>query len=908
MLCPLHEDVKRSASLNVLTGDFYCQAEGIGMGVTDLIRQRSQWVPPGVAATNGHGSSGSRGSRSAEQEIITEGKISGWQSSLMTSDEPLEILCTRRGLTEETLELFQVGWDRDRKVYTIPVRGPDREIWNVRRYTFNPRNDTKIWSVAGMRTTELYPLWMYMEEDWDDVIVMGGEWDAMITIQNGFHAITRTAAEKIWKPEWSRYFEGKRMFLGHDADFTGVAANKKVYRYLKPVAREVKVIELPYEIVPKRGKDWTDFFLEHDRADAEQLLFSARTPRSRETSGDPEIITVLDSFDAHKVADPVKLAVTIKGKKDPGYSVPKQIKLSCTQDAGPKCNFCPMKGKDGNDTIDIAPGNPSVLGMLDAPSSTIHQQVVFEYGVPGGKCPKLEIEVTEHQSVEVLFARPSVDHGSEQKHGPNAGEYKSIKITSVGRHDTLPNNTILVTGALYPNPRSQVNEFLAWEIERQETSVDRFQVTPEAVKLMQRFQPRKGQRPLKKLAEINRDLSLHVTRIVGRPEMHALMDLTFHSVLAWKFGGKLEHRGWIQSIIIGDTRTGKSDAAVSLVRHFGAGETVGGEAASIAGLVGGLQQIGGKDWAVTWGVIPINDGRIVIIDEFPHPDDISKMSDVLSSGVAKLTKIQQDATLARTRTIWMGNPPQSTMAHFTYGVDAFKAIINTPEDIARFDLAMAVATGDVPEDEINRPIETKGELRYTSEACHTMLMWAWTRKPDQVIWARGAEDEVFKLASEMGKRYIEEPPLVQAANIRIKIARVAVAIAARTFSTDKTHECIVVTKEHVQDAVAFMDRIYEMTTFGYAERSRERLSDFQEAMDNREEVRKFLLERRGLAKFLRSQTKFRRQDLEEVLNYDKDMANATIARLWNARMVRKVGTADIFVEPVLHGLLREVKF
>lgn len=908
MVCPLHEDNKRSASLNVLTGAFYCQAEDIGMGIQDLLKLRSEWIPPSPDAASQNGHARRSGTRSSAPEVITEGRISGWQSALMSSDEPLDELIARRGLHEETLERFQIGWDPDRQAYTVPVRGPDRELWNVRYYTFDPNADTKIWSTRGMRVTELYPM-SILESDPEDIIICEGEWDTLLTIQNGYHAITKTSGAKTWNTGWNVYFKDRRVWLAHDADFDGQAANRKVGRSLMPIVKELRVIELPYPIEPKHGKDLTDFWLEHDRADFEQLLYTARVPGKKDEK-QVQTITVLDSFDAQKVGDPVQLEVTIKGKKDPGYSVPKRVQLNCSRDRGPQCNYCPLKPAGGEVKVEIAPANPAVLGMLDTGTGKMMEMIAGDYGVPGAKCPKLTIEVEEHQAVEELFARPSIDHGLEQsfgqEDGPNAGAYKNIKITSVGRHDTMPNNTLLVTGALYPNPRSQKNEFLAWEIERRETSIDRFEITPEAIKLMKRFQPRKGQRPLRKLSEIDRELARHVTRIVGRPEMHALMDLTWHSLLAFRFAGTIETRGWIQSIIIGDTRTGKSAAANALLRHFGAGERVAGESASLAGLIGGLQQMNGKDWAVTWGVIPLNDQRMVVVDEFPHPDDISKMSDTLSSGVAKLTKIQQDVTHARTRTLWMGNPPATEMSNYTYGVDSFRAIIHTPEDIARFDLAMAVTFGDVPSEEINKPVRG-GELRYTAEACHTMLMWCWTRKPTQVIWSKGAEDTVFKLANEMGKRYTEQPPLVQAANIRIKIARVAVALAARTFSTDETHENVIVTKEHVQDAVTFMDLLYGLPSFGYAERSRERLLDIAEAEENREEIRRYLLERRGLAKFLRGVGRFRRQDLEEIMNADRDTANAVINKLWTSRMIRKDGQ-DIRIEPTLHSLLREVRW
>ena len=102
-------------------------------------------------------------------------------------------------------------------------------------------------------------------------------------------------------------------------------------------------------------------------------------------------------------------------------------------------------------------------------------------------------------------------------------------------------------------------------------------------------------------------------------------------------------------------------------------------------------------------------------------------------------------------------------------------------------------------------------------------MWVWTRQAEQIIWARGAEDAVYKHALAMGETYIEDPPLVQAANIRIKIARMAVALAARLFSTDASHEKIIVTKAHVEDAVTFIGILYGMTAFGYEERSRERI-------------------------------------------------------------------------------------
>jgi len=902
MHCPLHSDGTRSASLNVQLGDWYCFAGCGGGSVRDLIRLKPDWVPPDAVSSY----TGATSRNGSNPDGLSEARVSGWHSALMSDDDRIEYLSAERGINISTIENFELGWVKDRRLFTIPIRDAEGTLVNVRYYNPTPaEGKRKIWGVTGHNAPRLYPYEALIS---DRIIIGGGEWDILVTIQNGYPAITRTAAENVWRGEWNELFRGKQVYLAHDADHTGRAANQKVMRALQRIA-DVYTIELPYPMTEKHGKDLTDFWKEHDRSDMEQLLKDA-TPASKskatdkknkEAADDAELVTVLDSFDARAHGQAVRLAVTVKGKREPGYTIPKEIKYECTRDAGAKCQFCPLNATGGEATQHIEASDPIVLQLLDVSNSLMMQSLQADAGIPGGKCPRVAADIRQHQAVEVLWARPSLDHSD----GSKAESYKNIRLTSVGRHDTLANNSVEVKGALYANPRTQTNEFLAWDIEKTETSVDHFEITPRNISLMKKFQT-KG-RPLKKLRAISEELSAHVTKIVGRPQMHAMMDLTFHSALAFKFSGQVVGRGWLDTLVIGDTRTGKSEAAEGLVRHYSAGEVVGGESASFAGLVGGLQQLGGKEWAVTWGVIPINHRRLVVIDEASglSYEEIGAMSDVRASGFAKLTKIQQEVTLAQTRLLWLSNPRNAKMSDFTYGVDAIAPLIGNNEDVARFDLAMAVSLGDIPSDVINQPREA-GTLTYSSEACHALLMWCWTRSPEQIIWAPKAEEAVFKAANDMGSRYTEDPPLVQAANIRIKIARVAVALAGRLFSTDDKFERLIVKVEHVEDAVAFMDSLYSMEGFGYAERSKERLGDRSAAEGNQQEIRDYLAQRPGLAKFLRNAAKFRRQDLEEILNVSREDANATINTLWEARMIRKEN-ADVKVEPTLHKILREVR-
>jgi len=894
MYCPLHDDSNRSASLNVYGGVWFCQAGCGGGTVVDLIKARERWISPNPGAVrNGYHPRG----RNGAMETVTEAMVAAWAQNLLDNKAALDDITARRGLTAETLQQFEIGWRRDRKVYTIPVRGEDGELANVRFYTPTPKQGRrKMWGLRGRNEPRLYPI---NQLEHDTIVICEGELDALATIQSGWAAITRTAAAKVWRPEWNLLFAGKRVYLCHDRDDAGMAANRLVERHL---ARHctVYLVDLPYPCSEKHGRDLTDFWLEYDADEFESLLRGAKPSRKQSDESEPELVTVLDSFDSRRIAKPVNLVVTVKGKKEPGYTIPKTAQLSCTRDAGPKCAFCPLKAH-GAATVVIAPDSPAVLALIDSPTANVLDLIRQEYGAM--KCNKLNIEVEDHQSVEVLYARPSIDHAD----GTEAGAYKTVRITSVGRHDTMPNNTLVATGALHPNPRSQSNEFLAWRLNAVDSSLDTFQLDREAAQELRIFQAHG--RPARKLKEIAEAMGQHVTRIIGRWEMHAIFDLTLHSILSFRFNNKLIRRGWLQSIVYGDTRTGKSEAASQILRHVGAGEMVGGESASYAGLVGGLQQLHGREWIVTWGVIPLNDRRAVVVDEVTglSHEEISHMSDLRASGIVRISKIQQEVTHARTRMLWLANPRNGGhMGQYTYGVDALRPLIGNVEDIARFDLAMAVTMHDVPVEEYNVTYHD-GTFPYTSELSHQLLLWAWTRRPDQVIWQRGAEDHVLRLATKLGRNYIEDPPLIQAADVREKIARLSVALAARLFSTDEAAERVIVTRAHVEDAVRFINHIYSMDQFGYRERSEEAYRDRQWAQENKDPIHNYLLGYRGLAKFMRTNGSFRRQDLEEVMDIPREEANAVISKLWEARMVRKV-KGDILVEPTLHKLLREVKW
>jgi hypothetical protein len=902
MHCPLHQDDNRSSSLNLDSQLWYCNTCGIGMSDVELIQmmrdEPERIVPPPGPGPRSFDANARKSGPSSK--LPDEGAIAGWSSALLADRQGLKKFQRLRGLSIATLRAFDIGWDRQTNAFTIPVRDRDGILINVRRYQPEPKDGRrKIWSVSGHGEPALYPINIF-DDDPKDIIIAEGEWDTLLTIQNGFAAVTRTGTADTWRPSWNNWFRERRVWLCHDMDTKGQVANKKLMRELRSVAESVAIITLPYEVRPKHGEDLTDYFHRdgHTAPDLRALM-ELGTPIDHE----PPQVNVLDSFSADLAGKTARLRVTITGKKNPPYLLPKKMHLQCGQDAGQKCMYCPMNEIGGSMVHELREDDPVILSMVGAPKFKLLDSVRDQLRIQ--PCRRLTYEAEEHIAVEELYVRPAIDQHS---HDPSSGDYTNRKIYSVGRHDSTPNQTVAVVGAVYPNPNSQHNEFQAWEVNKTETMIDLYEVTQAGVDLMRVFQTKF---PLKKVKSIAQDLSRHVTRIYGRPHMHALMDLVWHSVLAFNFDGSLEARGWLDALIVGDTRTGKSKAAQLLMNFYGAGDMVSCEAASFAGIVGGLQQMGGKEWEITWGAIPINDRRLVALDEVSglSYEQIAQMSSIRSSGVAELTKIRSEKTWARTRLLWLGNPRDGgRMQNYTHGVSSIRPLIGNMEDIARFDLALTVSADEVESSFINRQRapEHNAPQVYTKEACRELIQWVWSRQPDDIAWEQGAEQLVYDQAVAMGERYIENPPLVQAANVRFKIARVAVALAARTFSTDETFTKIVVTKRHVTDAVAFMDALYGLEGFGYRAHSEEVIRDNAEALKKWHEARHWLRDLPDLVKFLRGcEGKFRNNDVQDMLNVDREMAASYVNSLWGYRLVtRQAG--NVLINPALNNMLREI--
>jgi len=936
MRCPIHnngEEKEASASLNLDTGLWHCQSCKAGGAVGKLVRDLGKQAPargkaPEVetAKYNPFGdlepediesnvvsmATARKGKAAGEAEKINEAQVRTYRQFLRDRPDLLEYLLDDRKLSMETLDHHDIGYDGKRKRYTIPIRDENGALVNIRRYDPNAEGGTpKMRNATGHGSPpRLYPI---ENLDNDTVLIGEGEWDALIHSQNAMPTVTGTHGVGTWLSEWSKLFKGKTVYICFDNDKEGRIGAKKAARSLLPHAAEVWIVAVPAK---REHDDLSDLWLRPTAAEEWEAALGAavlqdpagRGPAATAPTLAPELVPVqvIGSMDSRTNGKTLSMQVTITGKKDPTYSVPHQALMTCTLDAGPKCKNCVMNTDyEGEHKVTIDKRDVKVISkFIDANQTAVLEQLRAVLGA--AKCNRLSHEEIENWSVEELFVTGSVDR---RRHTEEA-DYTHRRIYNVGAHDTQTNQSAIVVGTTVPSHKDRHNEFFAWELTEAVTSIDKFEMTEGFMERMKVFRPKRGQTPLAKAREIAKDLSDNVTGITGRERLHMAYDLVYHSLLGFKLDGKMISRGWLEFIVVGDTRTGKSETAISMSEHYGLGHVVGCEGSTFAGLVGGVKQVGDK-WTITWGEITLNDRRLVTLDEASglSQDIISQLSDIRSRGVAQLTKVERHQTMARCRLIWISNPRKDKFVDEKKydGIDILENLIGNPEDIARFDFAMSVSQSDVPSTEINRYERDKVPHVFTGDLCRELIVWAWSRKPEQVLWDEDAYRKVYEGAEWLGKRYVDHPPLIQTTNVREKIARIAVALAARTFSTDTTGENVVVKLAHVRDAVRFLDELYSYDNFGYRRLSMRQHRNFRLAARNRASIKTWLLTNPRLVEFLLDRRgSFRAQDLEEMAHLMRDEVSTSLGKLADAKMITKA-KSQILIEPELNDLLKEIE-
>lgn len=868
----------------------------------------------------------------ASRPPIDPAKVQAWHESLMTANAiRLDYLHTKWGISDATIRKFRLGFDGER--YTIPIYDETGQIVNVRKYLPEAaRSEDKMRNHIELlptgeplrygTPTRLFPLSALSD---NEIILVEGEKDAIIAHEYGFNALTTTGGAARWRESWNELFRGKRVFICYDQDKAGIDGTQKIAKELESVTG-VYIVELPAPSTPYKGYDLANYFLDEGATRDEFLsvLLDAKTfssPRIKEED-EPEPVDIPLALASHSsnIGKPLRTKAVVSGKNMAPYIVPTEVQVTCVCADGEKaCITCPRwhkpgvpRGVDYKETITLSASEPNLLKLINC-SDTQQKGYLKQLTGVDKKCAFGSVAVTANGNIQQIILIPELDIAAgsldEQEYVSRTAYYRG--------HDIIANRSYTLTGYTWPHPMNQTATHVFDHKDDMQDSIKAFEMTPEIFKqLKETFSVEPGKTIDEKLKDIYNFHVKNTHGIRGRPEIQLAFDLVWHSVLTFDFIGQRVRKGWLEGLIVGDTSQGKTELTTQMLDYINLGQRITGEKTSAAGLIGGLQKIG-DNWILQWGAYPQNDRRALLIDEYSslHANEIANMTDLRSTGVAEVVKIRTERTNARVRAVLCSNLRSGLLLKdIAQGITGIKELMGKNEDVRRLDFAITVATGEVSLDEINKPrtLLPDSEKEYTREASKNLILWAWSRnlvRKNQVQFTEEAEQEILDAAQRMGRKYHARIPLVEPSDQRLKIARMATALACRLFST-QDGEVVSVEKEHVTYIVQWLKEQYDKDSMGYDDWSANAWASERFESGVEEELTELITELPNgddIILFLSMQNKtFRQGELEAATGLDRE----DIKRLIHYFMRHNALSVDgngYRIQPNLHKMVKKLK-
>jgi hypothetical protein len=796
MYCPFHEDSRRSATINFRTQQWFCFSCDRGGGIQVLLKSKNEWrqAPSQTASTSGR-----RTTR--VEELPDSARVDGWHSALISSPDRLEWFEYKRGILVETLRRHNIGWDGSR--YTIPVYDEEGKLVNIRRYS--PGGDPKVINWPGHGSpARLYPLSVLLDNP-GEVVFCEGEFDAILGCQNGLSAITSTSGVRTrWRDEWSSWFEGRVVYLCLDRDKEGRRSGRKLTEALSGVASEIRIVDLPYPFGSK--KDLTDYILDGGTpSKLYQLAKSDHSPTEDKTSG-YEQVEYEDLRRGEAEGKPVELLGTLSSVFSTQILLPDALEAQCNFDWDPKkCSVCPVNGHGGNLRVNVPEGSDLHLELFTVQNVEGRTKLYKKHLGAPERCPRVDVKSKLHSAWDC-----------EIRNGSNlAEEAFPVVLKHEGKPPVL-NHLYKFRGKMRVGPRGQRAVFMASSLTPAKQDLDTFTPDEFGINRARDWSESLSGQPDEKLEQIAEQLEYHCTEIYGQRLLHIAIDLVYHSILKFPFGGSTIARGWMEALAVGETRSGKSTAIQKIQELYSRGHYQSAENVSVAGLLFGVDKrvgMGRETWGGSVGVLPLNNRGLVAIDEAQglRTEQIAQMSDMRSRGIVQVSKIRSAEVEAAVRIVWLANGRRSNYAR---GIDALRDQMGQAEDLARVDIPLFIL-GDIGS-ELDKKQRTYGPLEWPESILQWIVLWAWSRKPDDVEWTREGMDSIWVHSKALSQQFTTSVPIFQPNEAGVRLARMAAAVAARLFSTKDGHK-LVIDEPHVSAARRLYEKFLGASELGIVE-------------------------------------------------------------------------------------------
>ena len=737
--------------------------------------------------------------------FATEETIEEWSKE--TLEEASLYRALNLGISREVVQQLNIKTPpyTDHLAFPVFMYG---HLMDVRQY--NPGGDPKIKSRHGCPSGLILPFddWIRTPND-RMTLLCAGEKDMAIARTYGFNAITLTGGETTL-PTQSSYFKDRHVAIVYDNDETGKKGAYKLAEHLYKYTKYIKVITNFHEVLENK-EDITDFFIKYRKTKEDLIQYIEDTewytgPTS--TKKNYPVMDLLQASEAHNIGKVVKSNVQIVAVSEATYSCPSHI---FAEKFKPPTQGDLMEEGDYKEWILNEDNVQDILHMID--NNFKEETIKKNY-----KDILRILHKEKHVSMSIL-KRITVFkcYLTDMYETTDTTTTQPMEYTAYSIDLKLESGQkYMITYKLVPHPyKGQQLIMLILDAEQANDSVSDFVLDEDVKASLQIIQNLPG--------TLNDKITLLTEKVKGllgyngiNPLIQAI-DFAYHTPLQFNFGTFKNIRAYLDTIIIGESRTGKSSTADCLRSLYGLGTftSLAGNSATIPGLIGGSNKTA-TGYQTRAGIIPQNHKGLIIFEEFGKSNHsvITELTDIRSSNEVRITRVAGTIALpAMVRMITLTNPKNKgntiqSIASYPNGISVLTDLVETAEDIARYDMIVILPDkGNAQIDPLWTPEEPLDTKVYRDK-----IRWIWSRSAEQIIIDRETQLYIVEVANALNKIY-EGHIKIFGTEAWKKISRLAIAIAGFVCSSDETYENIVVRKEHVDFAKNYLVNLYDNPTF-----------------------------------------------------------------------------------------------
>lgn len=713
------------------------------------------------------------------------------------------------GLTLSLADELQIGFEGEGISFPVYIYG---ELLDVRNY--KSERQPKVMSRKHAKNLLVpFDLWRVDERP---TLLCAGEKDMAIARQMGFNALTFTGGEQAFPKLFKHSFKNKQVYIAYDNDQAGHEGSRKIASLLKDAGAIPYVVTGHYNTCTNKGEDIHDFFQKYGRTSDELQKILHETPEFTEEEHRREqekyipLVTIEEATKGKYSNRLVSSRVSVVATYEEAYQVPDYVELRKTH-SGDRCIL------NTGDEFVFSLGEENAGDLLYLIDSLKLEEQMKDNLKKLVRIPQGEkyIGIKIKSRMNVFKAVVTDDLESEVvTDNDEARSMRELLVYSIGE-PIKAGQKYRVSYKPLPHPlKGQQIVGVVTKLEESDNSINRFSVNTNVVESLKCFQVKEGQSINDKMQELY-ERSKGVIGVEARRDVYFTTDLYFHTPLEFDFGRRRE-RGYLDVMMIGDPRTGKSQAAKKLLQLYELGLITSLKTSTVAGLLGGSDQTSGG-WKTKLGLIPRNHKGALILEEFSGGGQelISKLTEVRSSNRVRLTRVNGSIDVpAQVRMLSISNPSTGQggtslpLRNYPNGIQVLLDLIGASEDIARYDFFLLV---DEP-DHYTSPLDDFEQDPFPKESYQNRVRWVWSRKPEQIKIERPVLEAIVKAGEELNDAYNTHIKLFGPEAWK-KITRIAVACAGMLCSMSDDGQNLIVKEEHADWAKKFLIACYDNKLF-----------------------------------------------------------------------------------------------